>query len=347
MKLCPELKIVPLRYDRYRQMSAKVVDILSRYDSNLSMWSLDEAFLKLKKGEKSDNDEFVEIVQKMRDEVKERTGLTCSAGIACNPLLAKMASNYRKPDGQFEIERKDLKKMREFLFDQPVRKISGIGKVMTLTLEKVFGITKIGELYEKRHLLPLVFKEKTVKSLVSKSIGHSSAAEDTEIVGESFAEQGQKSVSCERTFQSKNVDYDELLREICENLGEDVKLMRISEIGRVGIKVKTADFRVFTREKSCKITTDMMDVVGSIARDLLKEFIDEYEMRLMGVKLSNLKYADEVSRKRTALEEWLEAESSGVKCPICTKSFRNANDLNEINGHVDECLTKSALKDIL
>lgn len=344
MKLCPELRIVPLRFERYREMSGRVAEVLSKYDANLSMWSLDEAFLKLKKSD--DHIGFVDIVQRMRDEVKERTGLTCSAGIACNPLLAKLASNYRKPDGQFEIDRRDMKTMREFLFEQPVRKLSGIGKVMSLTLEKVFGVVKVGELYENRHFMPLIFKEKTVKSLVSKSIGHS---QDIEI--ENGLEQGgQKSVSCERTFLAKDVNYGELLKEICDNLVEDVKEMRICEIGRVGIKVKTADFRVFTREKATRINKDLKNIL-TIAKELLTEFVEEYEMRLIGVRLSNLKYT-EMAKKRTALEDWLQetantSAGTGAKCPICSKGFRNENDLTEINGHIDDCLTRTALKDIL
>jgi DNA polymerase kappa len=347
MKLCPELKIVPLRYERYKEMSGKVAKILSQYDPNLSMWSLDEAFLKLRKGQVQVNSSFVDVVQRMREEVKEKTGLTCSAGIACNPLLAKLASNYRKPDGQFEIDRCDLKKMRSFLFDQPVRKLPGIGKVMSLTLEKVFGITKIGEMYEKRHLLPLLFKEKTVKSLVSKSIGHSSAEDDTEITSE-FE---QKSVSCERTFQPTTVDFGVILKEICDNLAEDVKDMGIIEIGRVGIKVKTADFRLFTRERTCKISSmDLIkDDVLMISKDLLSEFLKDCEIRLLGVKLSNLKYTPQEvqvqNKKRTILEDWLQRTSA--KCPICSKVFKNENDLNEINGHIDDCLTKTTLKEIL
>lgn len=349
MKIYPELVIVPLRFERYKEMSGKVSEVLSRYAANLSMWSLDEAFLKLKRSGEDDAS-FVEIVKRMREEVKEKTGLTCSAGIACNPLLAKLASNYRKPDGQFEIDRCSIKGMRSFLFDQPVRKLSGIGKVMSLTLEKVFGISKVGEMYEKRHLLPLIFKEKTIKSLISKSIGHS--PDDPEIPNEnSFEHCGQKSLSCERTFQSNSADLAEILRELCDNLAVDLKEMGIVEIGRVGIKVKTADFRVFTREKAIKTSKDLNIYI--VSKELLNEFVEDYEIRLLGVKLSNLKYAvEEVkNKKRTVLEDWLETSgtsaTTGAKCPICFKMFRNENDLNEINGHIDDCLTKAALKDIL
>lgn len=339
-KLCPQLIIVPLRYERYRELSGKVAEILSKYDPNLSMWSLDEAFLRLNTDEEGLS--FVERVQAMRDEVRVKTGLTCSAGIAANPLLAKLASNYQKPDGQFEINRQNLKEMRSFLFEQPVRKLSGIGKVMSLTLERVFGVAKIGEMYGKRHLLPLIFKEKTVRSLIAKCIGH---CEDE--VG-SVEEAGQKSLSCERTFQAPKVNILEVLNEIVENITNDMKEMGIVEVGRVGIKVKSSDFRVFTREKT--VGPGKSDLL-KITTTLLNEFLaneEGFEMRLLGVRLTSLKYAKTVDRKRpqTALEDWLEeGKQSTAKCPICGKAFKDENDLNAVNGHVDECLTKTVLKE--
>lgn len=149
-KLCPELKIVPLRFDRYREISGQVAQVLRKYDAEMIMWSLDETFLKLKVENFEINDgkcfDFGKVVEKMREEVEMVTGLTCSAGIASNPLLAKLASNHQKPNGNFEIERANIELMREFLFKQPVRKLSGIGKVMALSLDKLFEVRTIGDL---------------------------------------------------------------------------------------------------------------------------------------------------------------------------------------------------------
>jgi DNA polymerase kappa len=146
-QLCPELRIVPLRYERYRELSGQVSCVLHEYDPELSMWSLDEAVLLLKRERVCGQGEsFGSVVERMRKQVYETTGLTCSAGIACNPLLAKLASNYRKPDGQFEIERTDPEQMRNFLHEQPVHKLTGIGKVMALTLEKLWNVKSIGDL---------------------------------------------------------------------------------------------------------------------------------------------------------------------------------------------------------
>lgn len=344
--LCPDLRIVPLRFDRYREMSGKVAEILQNYDENLTMWSLDEAFLRLKR--KDNLVGFEEMVRGMREEVKQKTGLTCSAGIACNPLLAKLASNYRKPDGQFEIDRSDLQRMRNFLFDQPVRKLSGIGRVMALKLEKVLDIRRVGELYAKRHLLPLIFRDKTVRSLVSKCIGHSTDQSHEPGNEETCP---QKSLSCERTFQAGSVNLHDLLREICENLVEEVRGMGISGIGRIGIKVKSSDFRVFTREKACHLKVASLDgkLLVDLSRELMDEFLngeeEEMELRLLGVKLSAFKQ-ETLFRKRTLLEDWLQ-EKEQAKCPICCKALRDGNDLGQVNGHIDLCLSKSTINDLV
>lgn len=343
-KLCPELKIVPLRFDRYKELSGRVAEVLLKYDANLSMWSLDEAFLRLKA--QANDCDFGEIVKKMREEVKRETGLTCSAGIACNPFLAKLASNFRKPDGQFEINRQDQMALREFLHEQPVRKLCGLGKVMSLTLERVFDIRTVGDLYEKRRLLPLIFKEKTVKSLVSKSIGHS---EDTEMSDSNEIDSTQKSLSCERTFQPNTVDLTVLLEEISKNLEIDLESMfSIQGIGRIGIKVKSADFRVFTREKKINLRLPFSHVdIFNAANGLLNEFLEEeQEIRLLGVRLSGfVSHAEEKKRPNSVLEDWL--DDSKAKCPVCSTAFKDQNDLNAVNAHVDECLNKSVLKEIL
>lgn len=154
MKLCPQLRIVEPNFDKYRHYSAKVSAILAEYDSNLTMFSLDEAFLHLRRDK--DGPSFAEIVNEMRTRVREATGLTCSAGIASNLLLAKMASNINKPDGQFEIPRDNVEAMRKFLHAQPVKRIPGVGKVMATTLEGVFGIATVGDLVRVRLLFSFI-----------------------------------------------------------------------------------------------------------------------------------------------------------------------------------------------
>lgn len=257
-----------------------------------------------------------------------------------------------------------------------------------------------------RYQLPLVFKEKTLKSLLAKSIGH---VEDSSVF-ESFSSASsagsdvQKSLSCERTFQppTSSVSFlRNLLRdELVESLVRDLQEMGVSAVGRVGIKVKTSDFRVYTRERQIKLSlhedgnaisnssssasnnasikdpcTSSNDACASsndpCANDsfkmglmtssekILEDFIGEdcegngFEIRLLGLRLSQLttvrKRENEAKKRSGAvLDRWLDAQSSStMKCPVCSCVLKDSSDLGAVNAHIDECLTKETVKDIV
>ena len=103
----------------------------------------------------------------------EKTGLTCSAGIACNPMLAKICSDKNKPNGQFCLPF-NREAIIEFMKELPVRKIPFIGKVSEKILKEVFGINTGGDLYEKRGLLFSICTKKSSSSYVECSLGISS-----------------------------------------------------------------------------------------------------------------------------------------------------------------------------
>ena len=119
-ELCPHLIFLPLRFDLYRAISAKIRQILLGYTSQVEPLSLDEAFLDV-----SGLDRYAwDIAKELRARILEETGLTSSAGIAPNKMLAKIASDWRKPNGQFAILPEDIE---EFMRTLPVGKLWGIG----------------------------------------------------------------------------------------------------------------------------------------------------------------------------------------------------------------------------
>lgn len=263
-----------------------------------------------------------------------------------------------------------------------------------------------------RYQLPLVFKEKTLKSLLAKSIGH---VEDSSVF-ESFSSASssgsdvQKSLSCERTFQppTSSVSFlRNLLRdELVESLVRDLQEMGVSAVGRVGIKVKTSDFRVYTRERQIKLSLhedasnnsninasnnassnanssasnnasnnpcassnascndtcandSFKMALMSSSEKILEDFIGEdcegngFEIRLLGLRLSQLttvrKRENEAKKRPGAvLDRWLDAQSSStMKCPVCSCVLKDSSDLGAVNAHIDECLTKETVKDIV
>jgi DNA polymerase-4 len=140
LQRCPELIVMPTRFEVYRQESAKIREILFRFTPLVEPLSLDEAFLDV-----SRRDEIpAALAEKIRGLIYEDTALTASAGIAPNKMLAKIASDWNKPNGQFEIGQKDIP---EFMDQLPVQKLWGIG-VKSAEKFRQLGIRTCGELQQ-------------------------------------------------------------------------------------------------------------------------------------------------------------------------------------------------------
>lgn len=133
LRRCPHLLVVPPRMDIYREVSAQVHDIFRDYTDLIEPLSLDEAYLDVT-GTRVLKGSATLIAREIRDRVRETLGITISAGVAPNKFLAKIASDWNKPDGQYVIlpEQVDA-----FVVQLPVRKLSGVGKVMAARLAEL------------------------------------------------------------------------------------------------------------------------------------------------------------------------------------------------------------------
>ena len=133
MRLCPELVILPPRFERYRALSKQIHAILHRHTRIIEPLSLDEAYLDVTESRHCDNS-ATRIARTLRREIREELGLVVSAGVAPNKFLAKVASDWEKPDGLFVIT---PEKVQPFLDELPVERLFGVGRV---------GAAKLGEL---------------------------------------------------------------------------------------------------------------------------------------------------------------------------------------------------------
>lgn len=139
-ELCPELAVVPVRFDLYRAESARVRAIMRRFTGLIEPLSLDEAYLDVSHLHSSG----WAIAWELRCEIREELALTASAGIAPNKLLAKIASDWNKPDGQFEVRPEGVD---AFMRDLPVRRLSGVGGKMEEKLAAL-GVRTCGDLQQ-------------------------------------------------------------------------------------------------------------------------------------------------------------------------------------------------------
>lgn len=138
LQRCPQLIVVPTRFDVYRRESGVIREILHRFTALVEPLSLDEAYLDVTAHPGAP----AALAQVIRDLIFRKTRLTASAGIGPNKLVAKIASDLRKPNGQFEVKHGEV---AEFMAPLPVRKIWGIGAVTERKMERL-GISTCGEL---------------------------------------------------------------------------------------------------------------------------------------------------------------------------------------------------------
>ena len=330
-KLCPELIIVPTHSDKYKDYSKQVQEILSEYDPNFAMASLDEAYLDLTEhikdrhkckeknkfvrsknqtetmsGNENDqgNEQAVkeivefghdaqEAVRELRFRIEQKTRLTASAGIAPNVMLAKICSDRNKPNGQFFLE-PDRDVVLKFVRSLPIRKISGIGRVSEQML-KALGIETCEDLYTKRDLLYLLHSPVSFRFLIEVSLGLGS----TSIVTDSK----RKSIGTETTFSeiSKPSELLNMCGKLCQSLAQDMKGKKLK--GKtVTIKLKTVNFEVKSRSLSPLNPVSTYEEIFLAAKELLKNeinacFPDPLRLRLMGVRLSNFQESSSDSLK--------------------------------------------------
>ncbi|KAG9144845.1 hypothetical protein Leryth_018973 [Lithospermum erythrorhizon] len=238
-KLCPDLIFVPVDFKKYTHYSNLTREVFQKYDANFMAMSLDEAYLDITNicAERSMTGE--QVAQELRETVFNVTGLTCSAGVAANRLLAKVCSDINKPNGQFVLPN-ERGAVVTFISSLPTRKIGGIGKVTDQILKEVIGISTCGELLQQSSFLYALFSRSSADFFLSVGLGLGET--DTPEVGM------RKSMSTERTFTATKNEaflYQKLV-DLSESLSTDLKEEGLS--GRtLTLKLKTASFEVRTR----------------------------------------------------------------------------------------------------
>ncbi|MDR1483017.1 MAG: DNA polymerase IV [Synergistaceae bacterium] len=278
MNKCPELIFVPARFDVYRAVSMRIRAIFFEYSDLVEPLSLDEAYIDV-----TDNRRGVPsatlIAKDIRRRIWKATGLTASAGVSFNKFLAKVASDYRKPNGMFVVRPEEADAFAEAL---KVEQFWGVGRVTAEKMHRM-GIHTGKDL--KR------FTEDELIRVFGKS-GRSyylnaRGEDDREVTSERM----RKSIGAETTFLTDISERRELLghlREIAEEVWD--RLSKNFFTGRtVTLKLKYADFQEMTRRKTLAASIDRFGLFWMVAKELLDSTnIDiERQIRLMGLTVSN------------------------------------------------------------
>lgn len=275
-KLCPQAIFLPVRFSLYQKVSYNIMEILKKY-GKFEQVSIDEAFLDVSEKIK-DFDEAKQLAILIKEEIYEKEGITCSIGIAPNKLIAKIASNFKKPDGLTVVKNEEIK---SFLSPLSVRELPGIGPKTEKVLNEI-GIKTIGDL-AKADILLLIEKFGKIGMdfhRMAKGIDNEEVSEKHEI----------KSIGREHTFERDTNDL-KLINRMLESLAKEVhdELRKENFMFRtVTIKVRYEDFETHTHNKSLNFTDSLEDMIF-VGKKLLSPFLhSKKRIRLIGIRVSNL-----------------------------------------------------------
>jgi DNA polymerase IV len=295
-RLCPGGVWLPPDFERYRAVSHQVRGIFERHTPLVEPLSLDEAYLDVTQ-ELTGIPTATETAEAIRREIREETRLTASAGVAPNKFLAKIASDWRKPDGIFVIKPHQVER---FLVTLPVRKIPGVGKATEAVLTEM-GIATVGDLhqFDQAQLIARFGKWGTRLWELARGIDESPVEPSRK----------RKSWSSENTF-STDVTREEAATWIREQAQKIfASLEERSMRGRtVTVKLRTPDFKTQTRQLSAPDLLTSADEVARIGVELLGrfDFPADARFRLVGVGVSN--FMDEEDEPAAETEPMLFAQ---------------------------------------
>lgn len=276
-RLCPNLIFVPPRFDRYREVSDQIRSIFYDYTDLVEPLSLDEAYLDVTINKKG-NPSATLLASEIRRRILEETGLTASAGISVNKFVAKVASDFNKPNGQTTVGPENVV---AFLEKLPIRKFYGVGKVTTERMYQL-GIFTGSDLREKS----LEFLQRHFGNSGEYYFNISRGTHESEVKPFRAA----KSVAAEHTFD-ENLSSEIFMRERLEDIADQLvrRLRRHQVSGKtVTLKIKYSDFTQQTRSRTLPAFIDDRDSILEIATELLYQEKMKDSVRLLGISLTNL-----------------------------------------------------------
>jgi DNA polymerase IV len=278
VRLCPGLVIVPPDFSKYRAVSSAVFDIYRSVTPLVEPLSLDEAYLDVTENAWGEPLGMT-VARRIKEQIREATRLTASAGVAPNKFLAKIASGWKKPDGLTVVA---PERVESFLRDLPVDALWGVGPVTAKKLRAI-GIEKVVDLRKADHAAVHMAVGNLADWLAELALGR----DDRPVVADHEA----KSSGTENTYTHDLTDIGRIREEIAEMARQGGRwLVREALYARtVTVKVRYSDFTTITRSHSAWPATREIDELVRRALDLLdRTEAGARPVRLLGVTVHNL-----------------------------------------------------------
>jgi DNA polymerase IV len=281
-KLCPQAVLLPVDFEEYRRFSRRFKEIILEIAPLMENRGVDEVYIDFTDvpgGQREGGRVLARLIQKS---IFEATGLTCSIGVAPNKLLAKMASEFNKPNGISIVYEADL---QEKIWPLAARKINGIGPKADEKL-KALGITTIGELAAQE---PHFLVERFGKSYGAWMHEAAWGRDDRPVETESEPVSMSRETTFERDLHAVHdkAELGEVFTELCESVARD--LQRKGYLSRtIGIKLRWGNFKIATRDITIDAATDDPKIIRRTAGLALKRLDLSQRFRLLGVRVGKL-----------------------------------------------------------
>jgi DNA polymerase IV len=307
-RLCPSAVVVPPRFDRYQQVSAAIMKVFADFSPDVEALSLDEAFLDMTGSEQLFGDPET-MGRRLKAAVRDATGgLTASVGLSATKYVAKVASRYRKPDGLTVVAPETAK---AWLAPLPVSRLWGAGAKTEPRLHAL-GLRTIGEV--------AAADPKMLAAQLGKLGLHFYTLAQAQDPRPVDGRRASKSIGSEHTLDKDVRDKSEIkhhLRRSADTIGRRLRKKGYVAFG-VGVKLKTADFKILTRQQRLAEPTDVAEQLYTVGVELLGQFSHHGPFRLIGMVAYDLAGAgdlmqtglfDNFARRRrleTAIDELAE-----------------------------------------
>jgi len=298
LRKCPHLIFVMPRFEVYKSVSRQIMEIFHEYTDLVEPLSLDEAFLDVTENHKQIAS-ATQIAQEIKQKIQEAVGLTASAGVSFNKFLAKIASDYNKPNGLFVVKPKDAERFVE-----------------TLAIEQFFGVGKVTA--ERMHQLGIKtgadLKQWSEQGLVANfgKVGHLYYQNARAIDNRSVESQRiRKSVSSETTFAIDIDRFEEIVPELEKLTHEVIDYVNKKDFkGRtVSLKIKFSDFKIISRSKTFTTPISEYETLFKTGMELLSMVDLSPKIRLIGIGVKNneeeMSWADAIQLRIRFLEDEL------------------------------------------
>jgi DNA polymerase IV len=289
-RLCPQAVLLPVDFDEYRRYSRLFKAVIAELAPVVEDRGIDEVYIDFSAAEGGLELGGRALALRIQGAIYERTGLTCSIGVGPNKLIAKMASEFQKPNGISIIYESNL---AERIWPLPCRRIHGIGPRMSARLEQL-GIGSIGELARcERDWLVQQFGRSHGTWMYEAAWGW----DDRPVVTESEPVSMSRETTFERDMHAvrDREELRELFTTLCESLAAD--LQRHGYVGKtIGVKLRYDNFQRATRDQTIDGYTNDATLIRRTAGLCLKRAPLERRLRLLGVKVAGLMRSDAAAR---------------------------------------------------